>query len=124
MGRSHFTSEPIFNATVVASANIKCGSGGARTITGFDKLQGDDVVTGTVTATHAIINTGGYIKLGSHQYIFFGSAANQSAVEAAATAVKYLRILIERLVKNSLNCWKALRAYLTTTYLVKESVNV
>ena len=123
MGRSHYKSQAIFEATVIASAALKCGSGGTETITGFDKMQADDVVTGTLTATYARtqnasvttqlrIGASGSIKLGSHQYIIFGSYKQMCS------------FYIERVVENILNCWKLFRAYLTTTYLVTESVNV
>jgi len=117
MGRSHYRSEPIFCATIHASANLVGAKAGAAQLTGFDKIQGDDMVTGTLTATHITVNSTGYIKMGSHQYVFFGSAANQAAV-------KLLRLLPEKVVENLSNCWKLFRAFLTTTYLVTENVNV
>ena len=87
MGRSHYRSEPIFCATIHASANIVGAMAGAAQLTGFDKIQADQMNCGSVVATQCLIGTGGKIKLGSHQYIIFGSYANQAAVEAAATAV-------------------------------------
>lgn len=94
MGTSHFDSD-------VAA------KGGDETITGFAHMQADRHTCATLTATQAVIGTAmsaptmtattlmqakvvkvtNKVQLGNHLYVLFGAAANQAAVEAAATAV-------------------------------------
>ena len=74
---------------------------GDETITGFDKLQADEVVCGTITATLVktptikattsastpIVKAHSYIQLGTRQYIFFGNKGTAASAVAAATAL-------------------------------------
>jgi hypothetical protein len=41
----------------------------------------------TATASRLQIRTGGHLKMGSHQYIFFGSSNTAATIQAAATLV-------------------------------------
>lgn len=72
------------------------GLAGSETITGFDKVQADDVVCGTLTATKITVNSGlsaanitstNYIKCGTTFGIFWGSLNTGASVAAAARAV-------------------------------------
>lgn len=63
------------------------GLAGSETITGFDRIQGDDVVCGTLTATKlssgnlAVTN---YVKCGTTMGIFWGSLNTSASIAAAA----------------------------------------
>jgi len=75
---------------------------GSETITGFDKVQGDDVVCGTLTATKIVVSgtvtAGGalsaanitstnYIKFGTNKGIVWGNINTVASVVTAVRAV-------------------------------------
>jgi hypothetical protein len=72
------------------------GFAGSETITGFDKIQGDDVVCGTLTATKiavggalsaANITSTNYIKCGTNKGIVWGNINTVASVVTAVRAV-------------------------------------
>lgn len=84
MGQSHYTSNIIGkNSSYIASF---------ASITATDVTVGGTLTAGTISGTTLasanIQATGNYIKMGNHQYIFFGRIPNTAAaVVANATAV-------------------------------------
>jgi len=67
------------------TSNILAG-GSAVTISGFSSLSATNItVSGTLTNPAPAVTS--YIKLGSHQYILFGSAVLATTAAKTATAV-------------------------------------
>ena len=88
MGTSHIESNMV-------------GKDGTETITGFQRMQADQMVCATVTATvlsaptvtvttqttSPIVDATSYVKIGTGKYIFSGNAGFSASIVAAATAL-------------------------------------
>ena len=76
MGNSHYTSD--FKAANIAMSGI-------NTITATSVTA--PTITSSGTVSGAIVALTSYIKMGSHQYIFFGHVGTDANIVALATAV-------------------------------------
>lgn len=93
MGTSHFRSSVVGKAgteTIKGFAEIACATLTATTVTigGAVSITGAVTVASTLTANGKVnVAAEQYIKLGSHQYIFFGELQTGASIEAYAAAI-------------------------------------